>query len=80
MASTGGSDLGAASLSVDIAGSLSLTLMNLLMPVFSMSLARHFTPNYVTPLLEMAVAAIRPDLENLSASIGPGPSLRLVKV
>ena len=44
--------------------------MNLLMLVFSMNFAKHFVPNSVTPLLESAVAAILPDLENLTASIG----------
>ena len=44
-----------------------------------MNLAMNFTPNYVTPLLESAVAAILPELENPNASMGTGPSFVLMK-
>ena len=63
MDSTNGSDLAAAFLSADVGDSLSLKLMNLFMPVFSMYLAKNFTSNSVIPLLESAVAATRPDIE-----------------
>ena len=66
-------------LSANIDGSLSLKLMNLLMPVFSMNLAKNFTPISVTSLLESAVAAILPDLENCSAIMGIDPTFVFMK-
>ena len=63
MASTNGSELAAAPFNADIAVSFSLKLMNLLIIVFSMKLAKNAAPNYATPLFESAVAAIRPDLK-----------------
>ena len=52
MDSANGSDRAAAFLSTNIDVSLPLKLVHLLMTVFSMNLAKNFTPNYVTPLLE----------------------------
>ena len=61
--STNKSDRATVPLSANIHGMLSPKLMDLLIPVSPMNLTTNFTPIYITPLLESAVDAIRPDLE-----------------
>ena len=54
-------------------------LVNLVMPVFSMILAKNFTSNDVTRLLASAVDAFRPDLETFTANKRIDPSFVLIK-
>ena len=64
----------AASSGAKIDGSLSRKLMNLLMPVFSMKLAKKMSLQILSLfLLDSVVAAIVPDLEVLTASMGIEP-------
>ena len=49
--------------------------MNLLTRVFSMNLAKNVAPNSGTLLPESVVATIRPELGNLTASMGMDPPL-----
>ena len=54
-------------------------LVNLVMPVFSMILAKNSTSNDVTRLLASAVDAFRPDFETFTANKRIDPSFVLIK-